>query len=105
MERILMGENTRKVFAYVVNKASRGSYYLRSKNIAEDVSLSPKQVGQELSKINDEYEEVVRDNPDYLEEDGVQESLEWARSRSTTWNVEPFCIDEIFEEVTGRLSL
>ena len=67
-------EEERRILAYLREKAASGERYFRSKNIADALGLSPKQVGVRLPKLAEESEEV--------------EIEKWGRARSTTWRVE-----------------
>jgi len=49
--------------------------YFRSKNIAEAIGLSSKQVGARLPELDEKSEEV--------------DIEKWGRAKSTTWRVEP----------------
>lgn len=68
-------ESQRKILAYLLDSASKGKQYFRSKNIATELGLSSKEVGVQLSKLSDESEEVTIEK--------------WSRSRSTTWKINP----------------
>jgi hypothetical protein len=68
-------EEERRILAYLRESVSRGERYFRSKNIAEAIGLSSKEVGTRLSQLADESDEV--------------EIEKWGRSKSTTWRVEP----------------
>ena len=67
-------EEERRILAYLREKAASGERYFRSKNIAEALGLSPKQVGVRLPELAEKSEEV--------------EIEKWGRARSTTWRVE-----------------
>ena len=67
-------EEERRILAYLCEKAASGERYFRSKNIAEALGLSPKQVGVRLPKLAEKSEEV--------------DIEKWGRARSTTWRVE-----------------
>lgn len=68
-----ISEEDRKILDYLRNSVSRGQSYFRSKNIADQLGLSSKQVGARLPRLAEEAEEV--------------EIEKWGRSRSTTWRV------------------
>lgn len=68
-------EEERRILAYLRESVARGERYFRSKNIAEAIGLSSKQVGARLPKLAEETDEV--------------EIEKWGRARSTTWRVEP----------------
>lgn len=67
-----MNEDKRRVIEYLQAKVDDGTEYFRSKNIAEDLGLSAKQVGAHLGRHDD---------------DGELHVEKHARSRSTTWAV------------------
>jgi DNA-binding Lrp family transcriptional regulator len=68
-------EEERAILAYLREKASAGERYFRSKNIADALGLSSKQVGVRLPRLDEKSEEV--------------DIEKWGRSKSTTWRVEP----------------
>lgn len=68
-------EEERRILAYLSESVARGERYFRSKNIAESIGLSSKQVGARLPKLADKSEEV--------------EIEKWGRAKSTTWKVTP----------------
>jgi DNA-binding Lrp family transcriptional regulator len=68
-----LNEEDRRILDYLRRSVSRGQSYFRSKNIAEQIGLSSKQVGARLPKLEEEAEEV--------------EIEKWGRARSTTWRV------------------
>ena len=68
-----LSQEDRRILEYLRNSVSRGESYFRSKNIAEQLGLSAKQVGARLPKLAEESEEV--------------DIEKWGRARSTTWRV------------------
>lgn len=68
-------EEERRILDYLRESARRGQRYFRSKNIADALGLSAKQVGVRLPQLAEKSEDV--------------EIEKWSRSRSTTWKVEP----------------
>ena len=68
-----LSEEDQQILDYLREQVSRGESYFRSKNIADHLGLSSKQVGVRLSKLDDETDEV--------------EIEKWGRARSTTWRV------------------
>lgn len=68
-------EEDRRIISYLRDQAARGQQYFRSKNIADQIGLSAKQVGARLPRLAEETEEV--------------EIEKWSRARSTTWRVTP----------------
>lgn len=68
-----ISEEDRKILDYLRDSVSRGQSYFRSKNIAEQLGLSSKQVGARLPRLAEEADEV--------------EIEKWGRARSTTWRV------------------
>jgi predicted ArsR family transcriptional regulator len=68
-------DEERRILAYLRESVSRGERYFRSKNIAEQLGLSSKQVGVRLPELAEKSEEV--------------DIEKWGRSKSTTWKVTP----------------
>lgn len=68
-----LNEEDRRILEYLRKSVSRGESYFRSKNIANQLGLTSKQVGARLPKLAEETEEV--------------EIEKWGRARSTTWRV------------------
>ncbi len=68
-----LSEEDRQILEYLRDRVSGGESYFRSKNIAEQIGLSAKQVGARLPKLAEESEDV--------------EIEKWGRARSTTWRV------------------
>jgi Mn-dependent DtxR family transcriptional regulator len=68
-------EEERRIVAYLAESVSRGERYFRSKNIAEALGLSSKQVGARLPQLDEKSDEV--------------DIEKWGRARSTTWRVTP----------------
>jgi len=66
-------EDERRILAYLHGSVSRGERYFRSKNIAEALGLSAKEVGSRLPQLAEKSEDV--------------DIEKWGRSRSTTWKV------------------
>jgi hypothetical protein len=59
---------------YLVDKASDGEMYFKSKFIAEDVGLSPKEIGALMVKLRDSAAEL--------------EIEKWSYTSATTWRIE-----------------
>jgi len=68
-----LNEEDRRILQYLRDSVTRGESYFRSKNIAEQLGLSAKQVGARLPKLAEESEDV--------------DIEKWGRARSTTWRV------------------
>lgn len=68
-----LSEEDRRILEYLRSSVSRGEAYFRSKNIAEQLGLSAKQVGARLPKLAEKSEDV--------------DIEKWGRARSTTWRV------------------
>jgi len=66
-------EEEQRIMAYLRDSVSRGQQYFRSKNIADALGLSSKQVGVRLPNLDEKSEEV--------------DIEKWGRARSTTWKV------------------
>lgn len=67
-------DEEKRILAYLRDSVSRGERYFRSRNIAEAIGLSAKQVGSRLPELAEKADEV--------------EIEKWGRARSTTWRVE-----------------
>ena len=68
-----LSQEDRRILEYLRDSVARGESYFRSKNIAEQLGLSAKQVGARLPKLAEESDEV--------------DIEKWGRARSTTWRV------------------
>ena len=68
-----LSEEDRQILEYIRESAARGESYFRSKNIADQLGLSAKQVGARLPRLDEETDDV--------------EIEKWGRARSTTWRV------------------
>ncbi|MEF8776543.1 MAG: hypothetical protein V5A43_08600 [Haloarculaceae archaeon] len=68
-----LSQEDRRILQYLRDSVARGESYFRSKNIAEQLGLSAKQVGARLPKLAEESEDV--------------DIEKWGRARSTTWRV------------------
>jgi len=68
-----LSEEDRQILEYLRDSITRGEQYFRSKNIANQLGLSAKQVGSRLPKLDEETDDV--------------EIEKWGRARSTTWRV------------------
>lgn len=66
-------EEDRRILSHLRDHASRGEEYFRSKNIADAIGLTAKQVGVRLPRLAETEEEL--------------EIEKWGRARSTTWRV------------------
>jgi len=61
--------------AYLRRKASDGEMYFKSKFIADEVDLSPKEIGALMVKLKDSATDL--------------EIEKWSYTSATTWRVEP----------------
>ena len=61
--------------AYLAQKAEDGEVYFKSKFIADEVDLSPKEIGALMVKLKDSATEI--------------EIEKWSYTSATTWRVEP----------------
>ncbi len=68
-------EEERRILAYLRDSVARGERYFRSKNIADALELSSKQVGARLPRLAEKSEDV--------------DIEKWGRAKSTTWKVTP----------------
>ena len=64
-----------RLHAYLAQKAEDGEMYFKSKFIADEVGLSPKEIGALMVKLKDSATEV--------------EIEKWSYTSATTWRVEP----------------
>ena len=60
---------------YLRAKAEAGDYYFKSKFIADEVGLSPKEIGALMVKLKDTAQEI--------------EIEKWSYTSATTWRVVP----------------
>ena len=60
---------------YLVERAKEGELYFKSKFIADEVGLSPKEIGALMVKLRDSASEI--------------EVEKWSYTSATTWRVEP----------------
>jgi hypothetical protein len=68
-------DEDRRILAYLHDSVSRGERYFRSKNIADQLGLTAKQVGVRLPRLDEQTEDI--------------EIEKWSRAKSTTWRVTP----------------
>jgi len=61
--------------AYLKGKAQDGELYFKSKFIADDVGLSPKEIGALMVKLRDTATDIQVEK--------------WSYTSATTWRVEP----------------
>ena len=61
--------------AYLKQKATDGEMYFKSKFIADDVNLSPKEIGALMVKLRESASDL--------------EIEKWSYTSATTWRVEP----------------
>ena len=61
--------------SFLAEKASDGEMYFKSKFIAEEVGLSPKEIGALMVKLKDSATEL--------------EVEKWSYTSATTWRIEP----------------
>ena len=66
-------DEDRRIIAYLRDSVSRGERYFRSKNIADQLGLTSKQVGVRLPRLAERTDEI--------------EIEKWGRAKSTTWRV------------------
>jgi hypothetical protein len=60
---------------FLVNKAQDGEMYFKSKFIADEVGLSPKEIGALMVKLRDSAGELTIEK--------------WSYTSATTWRIEP----------------
>ncbi|EMA36283.1 DUF7123 family protein [Halococcus hamelinensis] len=68
-------DEDRRILAYLYDSVSRGDRYFRSKQIADQLGLTAKQVGVRLPRLAEESEDI--------------DIEKWSRAKSTTWRVTP----------------
>ena len=61
--------------SFLAEKASDGEMYFKSKFIADEVGLSPKEIGALMVKLKDSASEI--------------EVEKWSYTSATTWRIEP----------------
>ncbi|MFB6223713.1 MAG: hypothetical protein ABEH86_08605 [Haloarcula sp.] len=61
--------------SFLAEKASDGEVYFKSKFIADEVGLSPKEIGALMIKLKDSASEIQVEK--------------WSYTSATTWRVEP----------------
>ncbi|MBV0900351.1 DUF7123 family protein [Haloarcula salina] len=61
--------------SFLAEKAADGEMYFKSKFIADEVGLSPKEIGALMVKLKDSASEI--------------EVEKWSYTSATTWRVEP----------------
>ena len=66
-------ETQQKILYYLYGNLSRGQHYFKSKYIAKDLGLSPKEVGTNMGILAEICEELS--------------IIRWSYSNSTTWLV------------------
>jgi len=66
-------EKLDRLRAYLRRQAADGEYYFKSKHIADDVGLSPKEIGNLIPKLRDRETDISIDR--------------WAYANATTWRV------------------
>ena len=60
---------------FLVNKAQDGELYFKSKFIADEVGLSPKEIGALMVKLSESASELTIEK--------------WSYTSATTWRIEP----------------
>ena len=63
---------------YLIEKAQGGEMYFKSKFIADEVGLSPKEIGALMVKLRDSASEL--------------EVEKWSYTSATTWRIEPAAV-------------
>lgn len=70
-----LSEEDHRILSHLRKQVKRGEAYVRSRQIADAVGLTAKQVGARLARLSDK-----------IDEDEI-EIEQWSRSRSTTWRI------------------
>lgn len=68
-------DEDRRILAHLHDSVACGERYFRSKNIADALGLTAKQVGVRLPRLAERTDEI--------------EIEKWGRAKSTTWRVTP----------------
>ena len=68
------GSKEERLKQYLIEKAQDGEMYFKSKFIADDVGLSPKEIGALMVKLRDSASEL--------------EIEKWSYTSATTWRIE-----------------
>jgi hypothetical protein len=68
------GSKKRRLARYLREQAHAGEYYFKSKFIADDLGLSPKEIGILMCQLQESVQDL------HIEK--------WSNSRATTWRVE-----------------
>lgn len=68
-------DEDRRILAYLHDSVSRVERYFRSKNIADQLGLTAKQVGVRLPRLAEQSEDI--------------DIEKWSRAKSTTWRITP----------------
>lgn len=71
-------ETQHKIVGYLNSGITKGKHYFKSKYIAKDLGLSPKEVGTNMAILADICKELT--------------IIRWSYSNSTTWMVTPRAI-------------
>ncbi len=69
------GSKEERLRSYLKQKAEDGEMYFKSKFIADEVGLSPKEIGALMVKLKDSATDI--------------EVEKWSYTSATTWRVEP----------------
>ena len=69
------GDKEQRLRSYLRSKAADGEMYFKSKFIAEDVGLSPKEIGALMVKLSESTTDL--------------EIEKWSYTSATTWRVAP----------------
>jgi hypothetical protein len=64
-----------RLLSYLRERAADGEVYFKSKFIADDVDLSPKEIGALMVKLKDSASELTIEK--------------WSYTSATTWRIEP----------------
>lgn len=64
-----------RLASYLREQAADGEFYFKSKFIADDLGMTPSQVGRLVSRLNDSVEDLKIER--------------WSYTNATTWRVTP----------------
>ena len=69
------GSKEERLKQFLINKAQDGELYFKSKFIADEVGLSPKEIGALMVKLSESASELTIEK--------------WSYTSATTWRIEP----------------
>lgn len=70
-----LNEKAQQLAEYLRHEASNGEMYFKGKFIADDVGLSPKEIGALITQLQESVDDLTIE--------------QWSYTGATTWRVEP----------------